>query len=162
MNGLSPSQLPWLTCEKVHKQSRHAEAVRVSERKALETLNTLPTIIEFEIPAISSWTVEAHRPVFARLNVIPPAEWNQAFDVELARADKIIRAAELQLSGDRIRFFALPTNIGSLRCEMRRLVSQINHRATKAIRKSQRNRRVEDTIDHDSEEDRASVTPALP
>lgn len=117
--------------------------MRVSEIRALEKPSTLPTIIGFDIPAISSWTAEAHRPVVARLSKVPPVEWQQAFEAELVRSDAIIKTAKLQLSADRINFLALPTNIGSLRYELRRLVAQINHRAIKAIRKSQRSRQAE-------------------
>lgn len=108
----------------------------------MKKIFAMPQIIGFEIPTIASWTPDARRLVVAHLSVTPPVEWQKAFDAELARASEIIKMAALQLSADRINFLALPTNIGSLRRELRHFVAQINHRAAKSRRKSQRAKKV--------------------
>ena len=87
-----------------------------------------PHITGFDAPSIASWPIGSPQQIFALLNTSPSAEWRVAFEEEIKVSIDLIRQAHPVLQGDQIALFASPSNVGSTRMALTKMLRSVESR----------------------------------
>lgn len=88
----------------------------------------VPHITGFDVPSIASWPIGSPQQIFALLNTSPSAEWRAAFEEEIKVSIDLIRQARPVLQGDQIALFATPSNVGSTRMALAKMLRSVESR----------------------------------